>query len=77
MNPTLFTAFLLITAALIVVPGPIVTLVISTRGTEGFRAAPTPVAATTVGNVVLLGAIAVGLGWVVAHPGLLVRGAAG
>ncbi len=71
MNPTLFTAFLLITAVLIVVPGPIVTLVISTGATQGVRAALTTVAGTTVGNVLLLASIAVGLNWVVAHAGLL------
>jgi threonine/homoserine/homoserine lactone efflux protein len=71
MNPTLFTAFLLITAVLIVVPGPIVTLVISTGATQGVRAALTTVAGTSVGNVVLLACIAVGLNWVVAHTGLL------
>ncbi len=71
MNPTLFTAFLLITAVLIVAPGPIVTLVISTGATQGIRAALTTVAGTTVGNIVLLAAIAIGLDWVVAHSGLL------
>src|SRR5271165_3160883 len=71
MNPTLFTAFLLITAVLIVVPGPIVTLVISTGATQGVRAALTTVVGTTVGNVLLLASIAIGLDWVVAHSGLL------
>ncbi len=71
MNPTLFTAFLLITAVLIVVPGPIVTLVISTGATQGVRAALTTVAGTTLGNVLLLASIAIGLNWVVAHAGLL------
>ena len=71
MNPALFTAFLLITAVLIVVPGPIVTLVISTGATQGVRAALTTVAGTTVGNVLLLAAIAIGLDWVEAHAGFL------
>jgi homoserine/homoserine lactone efflux protein len=71
LNPTLFTAFLLITAVLIVVPGPIVTLVISTGAAQGVRAAMTTVAGTTAGNVLLLAAIAIGLDWVVAHAGLL------
>jgi threonine/homoserine/homoserine lactone efflux protein len=34
MNIELFTAFLLITVVLIIVPGPIVTLVISTGATR-------------------------------------------
>lgn len=71
MNPTLFTAFLLITAVLIVAPGPIVTLVISTGATQGVRAALTTVAGTTVGNVLLLATIAIGLNWVVAHAALM------
>ena len=71
MNPSLFTAFLLITAVLIVAPGPIVTLVISTGATQGVRAALTTVMGTTAGNVVLLAAIAVGLDWVVANAGAL------
>jgi homoserine/homoserine lactone efflux protein len=54
MNPGLFTAFLLITLVLVVVPGPIVTLVISTGATQGVRAALTTVAGTTAGNVLLL-----------------------
>lgn len=71
MNPALFTAFLLITAVLIIAPGPIVTLVISTGATQGVRAALTTVMGTSVGNVVLLAAIAVGLDWVVAHASVL------
>src|SRR5271166_3193715 len=71
MNPGLFTAFLLITAVLVVVPGPIVTLVISTGATHGVRAALTTVMGTTTGNVLLLAAIAVGLDWVVSHGGLI------
>ena len=71
MNPTLFSAFLLITAVLIIAPGPIVTLVISTGATQGVRAALTTVMGTSVGNVVLLAAIAAGLDWVVAHASVL------
>jgi hypothetical protein len=39
MNIELFSAFLLITLVLVVVPGPIVTPVISTGATQGTRAA--------------------------------------
>jgi homoserine/homoserine lactone efflux protein len=67
----LFTAFLLITGVLVIVPGPIVTLIISTGATRGIRAAMTTVAGTTAGNAVLLAGIAVGLDWVVAHAALL------
>ncbi len=71
MNAELFTTFLLITVVLIIVPGPIVTLVISTGATRGVRAALTTVAGTTLGNAVLLTAIALGLNWVHAHADLL------
>src|SRR5579872_2246807 len=71
MNVQLFTAFLLITMVLIVMPGPIVTLVISTGATRGVRAALTTVAGTTLGNAILLAAIALGLSWVHAHADLL------
>ena len=71
MNPALFTAFLLITAVLIVAPGPVVTLVVATGATKGVRAALTTVAGTTTGNALLLAGIALGLNWVVAHAGLL------
>jgi len=71
MNLELFTAFLLVTTVLIVTPGPIVTLVISTGVTQGPRAALTTVAGTTLGNALLLAAIALGLSWVHAHADLL------
>ena len=71
MNIELLTAFLLITMVLVVTPGPIVTLVISTGVTQGPRAALTTVAGTTFGNALLLAAIALGLNWVHAHADLL------
>jgi len=71
MNLELLTAFLLITTVLIVTPGPIVTLIISTGITQGSRAALTTVAGTTVGNALLLAAIGFGLDWVHAHADLV------
>ena len=71
MNIELFTAFVLITIVLIITPGPIVTLVISTGATQGSRAALTTVAGTTLGNALLLGGIGFGLDWVHAHADLL------
>src|SRR3984885_9834222 len=71
MNIELFAAFLLITVVLIIVPGPIVTLIISTGATRGVRAALTTVAGTTFGNAILLAAIALGLNWVHGHADLL------
>jgi threonine/homoserine/homoserine lactone efflux protein len=67
MNIGLFTAFVLISFVLVVTPGPIVTLIISTGATRGMRAALTTVGGTTLGNVVLLTAIGFGLTWAVGH----------
>jgi homoserine/homoserine lactone efflux protein len=64
MNWHLFSAFLLITAVLVIVPGPIVTLVIATGATRGVRAAMQTVIGTTLGNAVLLACIALGLSWI-------------
>jgi homoserine/homoserine lactone efflux protein len=67
VNWQLFSSFLAITVLLLLTPGPIVMLVISTGVTRGVRAALTTVAGTSTGNVVLLAAIALGLGWVLRH----------
>jgi threonine/homoserine/homoserine lactone efflux protein len=64
MNWHLFSAFLLITAVLVIVPGPIVTLVIATGVARGIRAALQTVIGTTVGNAVLLACIAAGLSFI-------------
>ena len=71
MNWHLFAGFLLITIVLILTPGPIVTLVISTAATKGVRAGLVTVAGTSTGNALLLAAIAVGLSWVVGHAAYL------
>ena len=67
MNWQLFTAFLLITGVLILVPGPIVTLVVATSASKGVRAGLATVVGTTAGNVVLLAMIASGLSLILAH----------
>jgi threonine/homoserine/homoserine lactone efflux protein len=67
MNPQLFAAYLLITFVLVIAPGPIVTLVITTGATRGVRPALATVVGTTLGNAVLLTAIALGLSWVLAN----------
>src|SRR5262249_11336780 len=64
MNYQLFSAFLLITFVLVIVPGPIVTLVITTGATRGIRAALMTVLGSTLGNAVLITAIALGLNWI-------------
>ena len=71
MNWELFGAFLVITAVLVITPGPIVTLVIATGAREGTRAALTTVIGTTLGNAVLLAAIAFGLSWVIRNAATL------
>jgi threonine/homoserine/homoserine lactone efflux protein len=67
MNWHLFTGFVLMTIILVMVPGPVVTLVISTGATRGTRAALVTVAGTSSGNAVLVTAIALGLNWVLQH----------
>src|SRR5262245_1415712 len=71
MNWELFTAFLLITMVLVVTPGPIVTLVIATGASRGIRAALITVIGTTLGNALLLAAIAGGLSWVLRNAAML------
>ena len=71
MNWHLFAGFLLMTLVLILAPGPIVTLVISTGATRGLRAALVTVAGTSLGNATLLAAIAFGLDWVLSHAAYL------
>jgi threonine/homoserine/homoserine lactone efflux protein len=64
MNWQLFATFLAITVVLILVPGPIVTLVIATSAGKGVRAGLVTVAGATAGNAILLAAIALGLSWI-------------
>jgi len=64
MNYHLFSAFMLITFVLVIVPGPIVTLVIATGATRGIRAGLMTVMGSTLGNGVLLACIALGLNWI-------------
>jgi homoserine/homoserine lactone efflux protein len=71
MNWHLFAAFLAITVLLLLTPGPIVTLVISTAATRGVRAGLITVAGTSTGNAVLIAAIALGLSWVLGHAAAL------
>jgi homoserine/homoserine lactone efflux protein len=63
----LFSAFLLITLILVPTPGPIVTLIISTGAMRGTRAALITVAGSTLGNAILIGAIALGLNVVIRY----------
>jgi threonine/homoserine/homoserine lactone efflux protein len=67
MNWELFTAFLLITLVLMLIPGPIVTLVIATSASKGMRAGFVTIAGTSSGSAVLLTVIAMGLSWILNH----------
>lgn len=71
MNTQLFSAFLLLTVILVLTPGPIVTLVIATGATRGTRAGLITVAGSTLGNALLISAIAVGLSVVIQHAAVI------
>lgn len=61
VNPELFAAFLVATAVLILMPGPIVTLVIANSLAYGQRTGLATVAGSTSGNALLVAAGALGL----------------
>jgi homoserine/homoserine lactone efflux protein len=67
MNWHLFAGFLALIVVLLLTPGPIVTLVIATAARGGVRAGLVTVAGTSLGNALLLAAIAFGLDWVLAN----------
>ncbi len=67
MNWHLFAAFLLITVVLMLIPGPIVTLVITTSVGKGIRAGLVTVMGTSCGTAVMLAVIALGLSWILNH----------
>ncbi len=67
MNWHLFSAFLFITVALMLIPGPIVTLVITTSVGKGIRAGLVTVMGTSCGTAVMLAVIAFGLSWILTH----------
>ncbi len=71
MNLELFSAFLLLTAILVLTPGPIVTLVIATGATRGARAGLITVAGSTLGNALLISGIALGLSLVIQHAAII------
>lgn len=66
LNPDLFVAFAAATTALILLPGPIVTLVIANSIAHGTRTGLATVAGASTGNAVLVAAGALGLTAVVA-----------
>jgi threonine/homoserine/homoserine lactone efflux protein len=61
MNPHLFLAFCLAVTILILMPGPIVTLVVANSLSHGTRTGFATVAGSSIGNALLLAAAAIGL----------------
>ena len=61
MNIHLFLAYCLAVAILLLIPGPVVTLVVANSLRHGTRSGLAAVAGASIGNVILLGATAVGL----------------
>lgn len=66
LNPDLFLAYLLAAAALIILPGPIVSLVIAQSLAHGRRTGLTVVAGAQVGTAILIAIGAIGLTTVLA-----------
>lgn len=62
VNPELFAAYLVAIVALVLLPGPIVTLVIANSVAYGTRTGLATVAGTTGGSALLIAAGAIGLG---------------
>lgn len=61
LNPELFAAYLLAATVLILLPGPIVTLVVANALAHGVRTGLATVAGASVGNALLVVAAALGL----------------
>jgi homoserine/homoserine lactone efflux protein len=61
MNLHLFLAYCVAVAILVLLPGPIVTLVVANSLSQGSRSGLASVAGASIGNAILLGATAVGL----------------
>jgi len=71
MNTELFLAFIVATAAICTVPGPNITLIITTAATKGVRAGLMTVLGTTVAQVIQIAMVVVGLAWVVSAYGFV------
>jgi len=65
MNTELFLAFIAATAAICTVPGPNITLIVTTAATNGVRAGLMTVLGTTVAQVLQIAMVVAGLAWVV------------
>jgi threonine/homoserine/homoserine lactone efflux protein len=61
MNPHLFVTYCLAAIVLVILPGPIVTLVVANSLSQGTRKGLATVAGASVGNTILIGGAAIGL----------------
>jgi threonine/homoserine/homoserine lactone efflux protein len=61
MNLHLYLAYCLAVAILVLIPGPVVTLVVANSLRHGSRSGLATVAGASIGNAILLGATAIGL----------------
>ncbi|RAI33460.1 LysE family translocator [Rhodoplanes serenus] len=61
LNPDLFVPFLAMVLLLILTPGPVVTLMVSTGARDGARAVLATALGTVFGNTLLIGGVAIGL----------------
>ena len=73
VNPELYAAYLAATVALILLPGPIVTLVVANSVAHGTRTGLATVAGTTSGNAILVAVGALGLGALLATVAALIE----
>lgn len=65
MDLELYLAFLAVSVVIIIVPGPNVTLILTTGATRGMRAGLMTVAGTTLAMILQVVAVALGLAWLV------------
>lgn len=71
MNIELFLAFIFATAAICTVPGPNITLIVTTAATNGVRAGLMTVLGTTVAQIIQIAMVVAGLAWLVSAYGFV------
>ena len=65
MNPELFLAFIAATTVICTIPGPNITLIVTTAATRGVHAGLMVVLGTTIAQVIQIAMVIAGLSWVV------------
>jgi homoserine/homoserine lactone efflux protein len=71
MNTDLFLAFIAATAVICTIPGPNITLIVTTAATKGIRAGLMVVVGTTVAQVIQIAMVVAGLAWLVSAYGFV------